>query len=539
MQGIEAGYRDRQQGVENERQNKLMGFQEQRLVMEKAKADRDAETAEAHQFGKAISALASQPPEVVAQYAPQIFAKHPKYAAKYAEYGIPIDNPQVAVKMLAQQYGDYDPIAIEKNRAAIGATNANAAQSYAQAQFYRSRAQANAAQQPASPYDPLAGAGINDEGAIVPPRGQATEAASFQVPDFVPNMRPQGSMQVPGTMITPSGPDFSGRMNLGGPMDDIERSMRLDEGRPQGVQVAQAGPPGNYGVGAGYGRSPVQQARQNSFGPTGMQSPEVPGIVTDAGRNRRTDVPATRAAEGQRAFEAASPEQQQRLQKFRQDQEMWTGVYKRQPRAGYYYGEDGREMPLTDKNFKGDKQEQAVALMNWNKIEAAADTLLGKRTGRVGQDGKPIREEGPYALTRAVQGGLNMGEIGQAYADMKQGALGIAYALSGKTVAVAEMKNFIEAYGPTPLDSPDRIGIKMERMKQFYSALLTASRGGESYEQAFARAMSVTGIKNPDGSPTGQPAAAGAGAPRAAAPNGSSLSTMSTDDLIRRLNGGR
>ena len=270
-----------------------------------------------------------------------------------------------------------------------------------------------------------------------------------------------------------------------------------------------------------------------------MQSPEVPGIVTDAGRNRRTDVPATRAAEGQRAFEAASPEQQQRLQKFRQDQEMWTGVYKRQPRAGYYYGEDGREMPLTDKNFKGDKQEQAVALMNWNKIEAAADTLLGKRTGRVGQDGKPIREEGPYALTRAVQGGLNMGEIGQAYADMKQGALGIAYALSGKTVAVAEMKNFIEAYGPTPLDSPDRIGIKMERMKQFYSALLTASRGGESYEQAFARAMSVTGIKNPDGSPTGQPAAAGAGAPRAAAPNGSSLSTMSTDDLIRRLNGGR
>jgi hypothetical protein len=127
MQGIEAGMRDRQQGVENERQNKLMGFQEQRLGMEKAKADRDAEAAEAHQFGKTMSALASAPPEFVAQYAPQIFAKHPKYAAKFAEYGIPMDKPHIAVKMLAQQYGDYDPIAIEKNRAAIEASRASAA----------------------------------------------------------------------------------------------------------------------------------------------------------------------------------------------------------------------------------------------------------------------------------------------------------------------------------------------------------------------------------------------------------------------------
>lgn len=133
MQGIEAGYRDRQQGIENERQNKLMGFQEKRLGMDQAKADRDAEAAEAHQFGKTMSALASAPPEFVAQYAPQIFAKHPKYAAKFAEYGIPMDKPHIAVKMLAQQYGDYDPVAIEKNRAAIEASRASAAQSQAQA----------------------------------------------------------------------------------------------------------------------------------------------------------------------------------------------------------------------------------------------------------------------------------------------------------------------------------------------------------------------------------------------------------------------
>lgn len=148
MQGIEAGYRDRQQGVENERQNKLMGFQEQRLVMEKAKATRDAETAEAHQFGKAMSALASQPPEVVAQYAPQIFAKHPKYAARFAENGIPMDNPQVAVKMLAQQYGDYDPQAIEKNRAAIEASKASTASSYASTAATKAQAQQLSRQTP-------------------------------------------------------------------------------------------------------------------------------------------------------------------------------------------------------------------------------------------------------------------------------------------------------------------------------------------------------------------------------------------------------
>lgn len=133
MQGIEAGYRDRQQGVENERQNKLMGFQEQRLGMDKAKADRDAETAEAHQFGKAMSALASQPPEIVEQYAPQIFAKHPKYAARFSENGIPMDNPQAAVRMLAQQYGDYDPQAIEKNRAQTALMQAQAAAAQANA----------------------------------------------------------------------------------------------------------------------------------------------------------------------------------------------------------------------------------------------------------------------------------------------------------------------------------------------------------------------------------------------------------------------
>lgn len=532
-----------QRNVENKRAEDQLGMQRTRLGMEQEKFGREAEDAKAHRFGKTMAALAQQPPEVVARVAPQLFAKHPEYVAMFEQNGIPTNDHPTAVKMLAQAYGDYDPLAQKEKLAKIGATNANAAQSYAQAQFYKSRANAVAPQpQPSPPaVDPLAGAGLDENGAIIPSRAGQGEPAQLSVPsvpDFVPSARPQGRMQFPGTMVhagnnadalmrdpmvrssdTSAAGRFSPPMRLGGPIDDIERSMRLDEGRPQGVQVAQAGgsTPAVPGI-----RPELMNQAMGRFGRTGMTSPEVPGMVTDAGRNRRVDVPATREMQGQRAFDQANPEQQNRLMKFRTDQELWTGVYKRPPRAGYYYGEDGREMALTDKNFKGDKEAQAVALMNWNKIESASKQLLD--TGYV---------------TRTVAGAANLGDTGQAFADMKQGALGIAYALSGKTVAVAEMKNFIEAYGPVPGDGDKRIRDKTERMKQFYSALLTASRGGAAYETAFARAMAATGIKNPDGSAVGEPAAAGAGTPQRPPANGGGLSTMSTEDLIMRLNGGR
>lgn len=317
---------------------------------------------------------------------------------------------------------------------------------------------------------------------------------------FVPSM-PNAASLAPGVVRSP---DFSGRMNLGGPTDDIDRSMRLDEGRPAGVRVAQAG-----------GGSLMDIARQRA----GVVSPDVPGIVTDAGRNRRMDVPATREFQGQQAVQAASPDQQERLTRLRAMQQRWTQTYGRPPRAGYYYGDDGREMPLTDKNFKGDREAQATAMLNFRKIEAATDKLL------------------EYSLPgRAVRGTFNMGEVGQAYSDLEQGATGLAYALSGKQVAVAEMKSFINAYKPEPFDSEDRIKLKVSRMKSFYEALLTASRGGESYEQAFARAVATAGLKNPDGGTAGAPAAASAGQQQRQPQDSGGLRGLTTDELVRRLN---
>jgi hypothetical protein len=535
--GIDRYNRQEQQAVENERADQQLGMQRERLGFERSRMARQDESERLTRLGKMAAALHTMPdtPEKAAR-AKALLDGHADLAPQFARYGINGADPVAAVGMLAQSWGDYDQLARTKAQAEINRTNASTSLASAQAEYYRAKSRPDptpaAAAAPAAS-DPIAqGYGVDDEGNLRLPPSQSSSGPSYaDLPG--PTRLPSSGAVMPGvTMARP----FPEPMRLGGPMDDIERSMRLDEGRPQGVRIAQAGPPTNLLSGPPPGATPLESWRNQSFGPAGVQSPEVRGIVTDAGRNRRSDPLATRELQGQRALESASPEDQQRLARFRTEQEMWTGVYRRPPRAGYYYAPDGREMPLTDKNFKGDRESQAVALMNMNKIEAAGDVLLGKRTGRVDERGQPIRESGPYLATRAIAGSLNMGDIGQAYADMRQGALGIAYALSGKTVAVAEMKNFIEAYGPTPLDSPERIASKMQRMRDFYQALLTASRGGVSYETAFARAMAATGLRNPDGTPAGEPAAASGGT---RPPPANDVRGMSTEDLVRRLNSGR
>jgi hypothetical protein len=363
--------------------------------------------------------------------------------------------------------------------------------------------------------DPLQGAGIDDNGEIIPPRPQSQGQATS------PYAEPTGeTWQLPQQGQTPQ------RMNLGGPRDDIDASMRLDEGRPQapaGVRMAQAAP-------APWRPEPSQtdQAAARMFGPTGVTSPEVPGIVTDAGRNRRVDVPATREAQGQRAYDKATPEQQQRLMRLRQDQQLWSASLG-PARAGYYYGPDGRELPKTDRNYKGDKETQAQVLMNMQKIDQATKKLLEPGiAGAVTPGGV-----GDY-FTRSIAGQANVGETGQAFADLKQAALGIAYALSGKQVAVAEMKNFIDSYGPQPWDTEWRIKAKAARMKEFYGSLLSAVRGGEDYDKAFSKAMATMGVKNPDGTPAAGPAGSDAGKPPAP-----DLSKTPTEELLRRLQGGR
>lgn len=412
--------------------------------------------------------------------------------------------------------------------------------------------------------DPLAGAGIDDDGRIV---GGGTPAGSAPTPWQI--NQPMPSADAPVFQPPP--------MRLGAPREEMTVEDETPR-RQRGVQVAQAravnpdvmndlqlsreierqlGPPprrrgggptiwkldenGNpytedltdRAVNDRRGKSspaemtPMEQARIRMYGPSGQIAPQVPGVVTTA-KSGASDVYATREAQGQRAYDQATPEQQERLQRLRQDQRLWSSTLG-PPRAGYYYNSEGREVAKSDRSYKGDKEAQATVLMNMQKIEGATDVLLGRRTGKVDQQGRPVREGGPWYPTRAVAGHLDIGEVGQAYSDLEQGALGIAYALSGKQVAVAEMKAFIRAYGPQPTDGADRISAKVQRLKQFYGTLLSASRGGESYEQAFARAVATMGVRNPDGSSaSGTPPASPAAKP-------SGLENISTEELIKRL----
>jgi len=506
----------------------------------------------------AVAADAEQDPAKRAMIHNAILARHPDVNSLPPMYRDPMVGPRLLMAEAGKAKNKLDD---DYKQSQIGLNRAHT-------NFYNSRAAA-AAPQAAAPQanpaaDPLQGVGMDEDGKLIVP-GRSPTPQPEQPPAYGQG---QGeTWQLPRQLPEP--------MRLGGPRDDIDASMRVDEGRGQkGIQVAEAdavnpeilrkleksrmierqiGPPPRNKAGGQniwtlddggnpisvpmtsfaedferssvqpQSPSPMEQARARMYGPTGMTSPSVPGVVTDAGRNRRVDVPATREMQGQRAMDAASSEQQERLRAFRQDQELWSGVYKRQPRAGYYYGPDGRELALTDKNFKGDKEAQAQALINMEKITQASKRLL--------QD---------TYIGRTVAGAANIGETGQAFADMKQAALGIAYALSGKTVAVAEMNNFIDAYGPRPGDGDARIKAKTERMMQFYHALLSANRGGQDYDKAFARAMATMGVKNPDGTLAGGPqgplSASDGDRATKRAPD---LSKVSTEDLLRQLNGGR
>lgn len=505
---IQQGYQDyrkqEQLQVENQRADEQLGMQRTKLGMERERFDRDSQNAEIARIGNMAKVIdGEKDPTRRAAMLRRMYQGSPNMVTALTKSGVDPNDHVNVPKFLMAQAGGYDPLAEQKARAEIGRIGASTRLAGAQADYYKARATPAPVAAPPQA-DPLAGHGLDDNGNIVGP-GVSSSPQPIPGSGFadLPGPSQQQFMPIGPGVVAPVGQQpgrFSPPMRLGGPTDDIERTTLPDTGGQRwrsvggGVQVAQAG--------GGQPRSdattsPIAQARERSFGPAGMTSPQVQGVVTDAGRNRRVDVPATREMQGQRAFDAATPEQQQRLLKMRQEQAFWGQTYGRPARAGYYYGPDGREMLLTDKNFKGDRETQAVALMNMNKIEDASKKLLSY----------------DY-LSRTVGGALNIGEIGQAFSDMKQGAMGLAYALSGKTVAVAEMKNFMEAYGPAPGDGEQRIKLKTQRMRDFYQALLTASRGGESYETAFARAMASTGLTNPDGTPAGQPAAASAGQPK-------------------------
>jgi hypothetical protein len=387
-------------------------------------------------------------------------------------YGLDPNDHMNGPKFLAAQAGEFDPMKRRLTEAQIAAQNASAASNRAHAGYYNAAAEAAKVkaqpQQAATTVDPLQGYGIDENGDYIPPPQQRSA---------FPNVTPSDA----GTPYNRALPE---PMKLGGPRDDIDASMRLDEGRPQprGVQVAQ--------VGQGLPPTLLEQARQSTFGRPGMTAGQVPGIVTTA--KGATDVPATREAGGQRAYEGATPDQQARFNKMRQDQQFWTSAYGKPPRAGYYYGPNGQELAMADKVYKGDREQQALMDMNMKVIDEAHKSLLDQRFGYPG---------------RALSGFTNYGENARAFSDLEGAATNLAFALSGKSVSNAERSEFMNRYAPKPGDSEATINHKVGRLKLFFNTMRSAMASGVNERDAWLKAN--TAMMQPQGAPAQSKPASG------------------------------
>ncbi len=367
----------------------------------------------------------------------------------------------------------------EESKAKIAAQLATAAANNAHAEYYRASAKAlnsKATAQPQPQATTLDDAyGMTEEGEIILPSQQQAQPRGFSLPQGgnVPSLPPPASAS--GVVIQGQQPQQRppGMMRLGGPRDDIDASMRLDEGRrfgpPQGVQLAQAG----ASMAPDGLRKLVERYRGQTFGPPGMQSPEVPGVVTTP--KGVTDVPATREAAGQRAYEGATLDQQDRYRKFRQEQQLWTSAFGSPPRAGYYYGPRGEELAKSDRVYKGDAENAGLMKHNMQVIDEASKILLNTSL--------PVQ---------AVAGTIGYGETARALSDLEGAATQIAFTLSGKSVSNAERQEFMNRYAPKPMDSNYTINHKVGRMKQFYQALIDAKKSGVDDRAAWDMATKTT-----------------------------------------------
>lgn len=502
------------QAIDSNRQNVLaqrrMDMDQERLGMERKRLSMtEAQHGEARQEatrkrigGMALAALQEQDPQRLSAAHQSILSMHPNVATLPAHYR---DNPRSGLMAILGDAGmadEYLKLQIQRQTAEASAAANRAHAGYYTAAARNMTAKADAAAQPTpSQSQPLQDAyGMTEDGQIIPPSQQAPQP-SFSLPQGgnVPRLPPPASAD---GVVVQGQPQQRppGMMRLGGPTDDIDASMRLDEGRrsfgpPQGVQLAQDFtsrlPRGKQTPSIpnfadrpvqedprptpdGSPPSLMQQEMLRLYGGFGQTPPDIRGMVT-LPQSGKTDVPATREAAGQRAYMGATPEQQERYRKFRQEQQLWTSAYGKPARAGYYYGPRGEELAMSEKTYKGDKDNNALMDMNL-KIIAEAQKKLTDTLWPV----------------QAVAGYLPNTDTKLAISDLKGAATQIAFILSGKSVSNAERAEFMERYAPTPTDSNYAINHKVGRMKMFYQTLIEAKRAGMDEQKAWNFATAKT-----------------------------------------------
>lgn len=116
MQGVEAGYRDRQQAVENARQNRMMALQEGQFGLQKSRFEREQQRAqvmdplEVERARAGIAQTQAQTAAAQAQLA-QIGRQTPEARAKIAvQYNLQPGSPEYNAFVLNGMYAPPDPM---------------------------------------------------------------------------------------------------------------------------------------------------------------------------------------------------------------------------------------------------------------------------------------------------------------------------------------------------------------------------------------------------------------------------------------------
>lgn len=436
----------------------------------------------------------------------QFYSANPDLVSHASKIGVNPQDPKFW-KFLRAEAGNYDPLKQRETEARIEASNATAAANRAHAGYYgastramNAKTDATTQPAPAPQSQPLADAyGMTEDGQIIPPSQQQAQPRGFSLPQGgnVPRLPPPPAAN--GVVIQGQPQQRPpGMMKLGGPREDEDYTAQYEG--PQRVQAPDNRdftdrlPRGkrtpdmpNFAQGMprpeqeearptpdGSPPSLMQQEMLRLYGGFGQIPADVRGVVTKP-QGGATDVPATREAAGQRAYMGATPEQQDRYRKFRQEQQLWTSAFGSPPRAGYYYGPRGEELAKSDRVYKGDAENAGLMKHNMQIIDEASKVLLNTSL--------PVQ---------AIAGHLGYGETARALSDLEGAATQIAFTLSGKSVSNAERQEFMNRYAPKPTDSNYTINHKVGRMKQFYQALMDAKKSGADDRAAWDLASRTT-----------------------------------------------
>ena len=256
--------------------------------------------------------------------------------------------------------------------------------------------------------------------------------------------------------------------------------------REDGSQYIMDAGDGTVDVNGGSGDDLL--AGPGRFGARGLTARDVPGVVTNG--KGASDRFATERARGQDAIET-HPDVQ-RLQRFTQNQELWTRAHGGRPRAGHMYDEQGREVakgPMSNSADTADRKDRGIESARAQIVEAEKALLDGWFPG----------------VGRAVAGGMKeMGTPGrfinnmtglepkaEALDKMKHGVLQTVYALSGKQTTNKEMDHFLDLYLPRGGESADLLKSKSMRLQKMLGTLQSATRRGMVYEDAERAAIAA------------------------------------------------